>query len=218
MARRRCRSTLRPSPRPLCRTSKLSLLLRRRDGALNDGTRSSPTDAGSSSYYCGPLYDYVSGLAYQFCDVVHVVEQPWLNGCTLSQLGIVAELKDDIDLDYSKSCGEARYKPTRERNPNCKKTPYAILRYLLLTPFLQRLYASEATAERMTWQANHQMEEGSMYHPFEVETWRHFDRTYPNFATEPRNVRLNLCADSMVIHILVGPLYLHRTISHRECA
>ncbi|KAL0439252.1 UNVERIFIED_CONTAM: hypothetical protein Slati_2408200 [Sesamum latifolium] len=41
--------------------------------------------------------------------------------------------KDDIDLGYCKFCGEARYKPTREQNPNGKKTPYVVLRYLPLT-------------------------------------------------------------------------------------
>ncbi|KAL0443969.1 UNVERIFIED_CONTAM: hypothetical protein Slati_2119600 [Sesamum latifolium] len=38
------------------------------------------------------------------------------NGCMLYW-------KDDIDLDYCKFYGEARYKTTRERNPNHKKTP-----------------------------------------------------------------------------------------------
>ncbi|KAL0416575.1 UNVERIFIED_CONTAM: hypothetical protein Slati_3489400 [Sesamum latifolium] len=64
------------------------------------------------------------------------------NGCMLYR-------KDGIDLDYCKFCGEARDKPTSERNPNHKKTPYAILRYLPLTPRLQRLYASEATTEQI---------------------------------------------------------------------
>ncbi|KAL0402128.1 UNVERIFIED_CONTAM: hypothetical protein Slati_4242700 [Sesamum latifolium] len=67
-------------------------------------------------------------------------------------------------MDYCKFCGEVRYKPTREQNPSFKKTPYAILRYLPLTPRLQRLYASEATAEHMTWHTNHQTKEGSMCH------------------------------------------------------
>ncbi|KAL0401503.1 UNVERIFIED_CONTAM: hypothetical protein Slati_4180200 [Sesamum latifolium] len=48
------------------------------------------------------------------------------NGCMLYW-------KDDIDLDYCKFCGEARYKPTVERNLNRKKTPYAMLRYLPIT-------------------------------------------------------------------------------------
>ncbi|KAL0406028.1 UNVERIFIED_CONTAM: hypothetical protein Slati_3916700 [Sesamum latifolium] len=43
------------------------------------------------------------------------------NGCMLYW-------KDDIDLEYCKFCGEARYKPTREYNPNRTKTPYAVLR------------------------------------------------------------------------------------------
>ncbi|KAL0324738.1 UNVERIFIED_CONTAM: hypothetical protein Scaly_2440900 [Sesamum calycinum] len=42
---------------------------------------------------------------------------------------------------------------------------YAILRYLSITPQLQKLYASEATAEHITWHANHQTEEGSMCYP-----------------------------------------------------
>ncbi|KAL0328162.1 UNVERIFIED_CONTAM: hypothetical protein Scaly_2248800 [Sesamum calycinum] len=54
------------------------------------------------------------------------------NGCMLYW-------KDDINLDYYKFCGDARYKLTREQNSNRKKTPYAILRYLPLTPRLQRL-------------------------------------------------------------------------------
>ncbi|KAL0434321.1 UNVERIFIED_CONTAM: hypothetical protein Slati_2766400 [Sesamum latifolium] len=47
--------------------------------------------------------------------------------------------KDDVDLEYCKFCGDARYKPTRRPDPHRKKSPYAILRYLPLTPHLQRL-------------------------------------------------------------------------------
>ncbi|KAK4397956.1 hypothetical protein Sango_1271100 [Sesamum angolense] len=82
---------------------------------------------------------------------------------------MIACWKDDIDLDYYKFCGEARYKLTRERNPNHTKTSYAVLRYLPITPRLQRLYALQATAEQMTWHANHQTEKGSMRHPSNVE-------------------------------------------------
>ncbi|KAL0458239.1 UNVERIFIED_CONTAM: hypothetical protein Slati_0451100 [Sesamum latifolium] len=276
------------------------------DGAEDDGTRSCPLDAGPSSYYhgAGP-YDYVSGLADRFHDVLHAVEQSLWNSCITSQLVVVAELvdmkadgqlseriydrisqwsdhiiphdhsfslgyyntkklikdlslpvekidackngcmlywKDNIDLDYCKFCGEARYKPTK-RNPNRTKTPYAVLRIrreskglhdsLFARKALSRfcgglpsrarsipcvqsgrarftlnmrsrgdiavmsvegatLYASQVTAEQMTWHANHQMEEGSMCHPSDVEAWRHFDPTHPDFAVEPRNVRLGL--------------------------
>nr|MCH9869328.1 hypothetical protein [Serratia marcescens] len=34
-----------------------------------------------------------------------------------------------------------------------------------------------------------------MSHPSDGEAWKHFDRIHPNFASEPRNVRLGLCSD-----------------------
>ena len=115
------------------------------------------------------------------------------NGCMLYW-------KDDIDLDYYKFCGEVRYKPTRERTPNGKKTLYAILRYLPVTPHLQMLYASEATGKQITWHANYKKEEAFMCHPFDAEVWRHFDGTYLNFSVEPHNVRLVLYIDGFVPH------------------
>ncbi|KAL2235890.1 UNVERIFIED_CONTAM: hypothetical protein Sindi_1321200 [Sesamum indicum] len=52
----------------------------------------------------------------------------------------------------------------------------------------------------MTLHANHQTKEGSMCHPFDAEAWRHFDQTYPDFAAEPRNVRLSLCTNGFAPH------------------
>ncbi|KAL0439470.1 UNVERIFIED_CONTAM: hypothetical protein Slati_2430000 [Sesamum latifolium] len=161
------------------------------DGVADDGTRSCPLDAGPSSYYYGGgSYDYVHELADQSQDVLHAVEQLLWNGCTISQLAVVAELVDikvdgqlseriydrisqwgdhvmprdhsfpvnyyntkklikDLDLPME-NIDVSRYKPTRERNPDRKKTPYAVLRYLPITPRLQRLYASQVNAEQMT--------------------------------------------------------------------
>ncbi|KAL0451206.1 UNVERIFIED_CONTAM: hypothetical protein Slati_1098700 [Sesamum latifolium] len=87
--------------------------------------------------------------------------------------------KDDVDLEYYKFCGDARYKSTGERDSRRKKSPYAVLRYLPLTPCSQKLYASRAIMEHMMWHATHQTEEGSMCHPCDTEAWRYFDWTYP---------------------------------------
>ncbi|KAL0409440.1 UNVERIFIED_CONTAM: hypothetical protein Sradi_1878400 [Sesamum radiatum] len=122
------------------------------------------------------------------------------NGCMLYW-------KDDIDMDLCKFCREAKYKPTRERNLNRKKTPYAVLRCLSITPRLQRLYASQVTAKQMTWHPNHQTEEGSMCHPYDGKVWRHFDLTHRDFAVEPRNVRLGLCTDGFAPHGQYGRTY-----------
>ncbi|KAK4383618.1 hypothetical protein Sango_2758600 [Sesamum angolense] len=89
--------------------------------------------------------------------------------------------KDGIGSEYYKFCG-ARYKPTREGNPCHKKFPYTILTYLMLTPHLQRSYASRATMEHMMCHAIHQTKEGSMCYPSYAEAWRNFHQTYPKFA------------------------------------
>ncbi|KAL0349913.1 UNVERIFIED_CONTAM: hypothetical protein Sradi_4140500 [Sesamum radiatum] len=46
-----------------------------------------------------------------------------------------------------------------------------------------------------------------MCHPSDAEAWRHFDQTYPNFAVEPRNVRLDLCTDRFAPHGQYGRTY-----------
>ncbi|KAL0309276.1 UNVERIFIED_CONTAM: hypothetical protein Sradi_5869900 [Sesamum radiatum] len=64
-------------------------------GVPDDNTRSCPVDAGPSSYCYGDsgLYDYDElGLADRFSNVVHAADQPLCDGCTQSQLGVVAEL------------------------------------------------------------------------------------------------------------------------------
>ncbi|KAL0324950.1 UNVERIFIED_CONTAM: hypothetical protein Sradi_5064300 [Sesamum radiatum] len=60
----------------------------------------------------------------------------------------------------------------------------------------------------MAWHTAHQTEEDSICHPSDIEAWRHFDRTYPNFAEEPRNVRLGLCKDGFASHGQYDRTYL----------
>ncbi|KAL0423534.1 UNVERIFIED_CONTAM: hypothetical protein Sradi_0888200 [Sesamum radiatum] len=66
------------------------------EGVLDDGTRSFPMDGGPSLYcYGGGPYDYdESGLANRFSNVMHTTDQSLWDSCTISQLGIVAELVD----------------------------------------------------------------------------------------------------------------------------
>ncbi|KAL0324750.1 UNVERIFIED_CONTAM: hypothetical protein Scaly_2442100 [Sesamum calycinum] len=107
---------------------------------------------------------------------------------------------DDVNLEHCKFCGDARYKPSRGRDPHWKKSSYVVLRYLPLTSHLQRLYSSRTTGEHMTYHASYQTEEGSTCHPSNAEAWKHFNRMYPDFAEEPHNVRLSLCTDGFVPH------------------
>ncbi|KAL0404314.1 UNVERIFIED_CONTAM: hypothetical protein Sradi_2072200 [Sesamum radiatum] len=64
----------------------------KQDGAPDDDMRSCSTDAEPSSYTVGPPYDYVSGLADPFHDVVHAAKQPLWKGCIQSKWDAFAEL------------------------------------------------------------------------------------------------------------------------------
>ncbi|XP_010424636.1 PREDICTED: uncharacterized protein LOC104709773 [Camelina sativa] len=76
-----------------------------------------------------------------------------------------------------------------------KKTPAKILRYFPLKPRLQRLFMSSKTATHMRWHATASNNDGKLRHPRDGEAWKSFDQKYPEFASDPRNVRLGLATD-----------------------
>ncbi|WMV50045.1 hypothetical protein MTR67_043430 [Solanum verrucosum] len=51
------------------------------------------------------------------------------------------------------------------------------------------------SAPHMRWHREYRRPLGVLSHPYDGEAWKHFDNVYPDFASEPRNVRLGLCAD-----------------------
>ncbi|GKG22607.1 hypothetical protein Tco_0387910, partial [Tanacetum coccineum] len=52
------------------------------------------------------------------------------------------------------------------------------------------------TAKEMIWHATGKCTKpGKMQHPVDGRAWKNFDTKYPDFAKEPRNVRLWLAAD-----------------------
>ncbi|XP_015164399.1 uncharacterized protein [Solanum tuberosum] len=118
------------------------------------------------------------------------------NGCMLY-------CKDDIDLEWCKFCGKSRYK----LGPNGKKVVVKAMHYLPLIPRLKRLYASNSSAPYMRWHHENRRPPGIMCHPSDREAWKHFDRTYPDFAAEPRNIRLGLCSNGFTPHSISAAPY-----------
>ncbi|KAL2251440.1 UNVERIFIED_CONTAM: hypothetical protein Sindi_2266300 [Sesamum indicum] len=157
-----------------------------KDGVRDDGTRSCLIDAEPSLYCGGVPYDYISGLADQFHDIMHATEQSLGNSSTQSQLGTVAELvniKTEGHISQHIYDRLSQYKTTRERNPNRKKIMYAILG---------------------TWQL-----------PLAYrEAWKHSDQTYPDFPTETRNIRLDLYKDRFAPHGQYGHTYSCSPVIH----
>ncbi|XP_060195230.1 uncharacterized protein LOC132624470 [Lycium barbarum] len=103
--------------------------------------------------------------------------------------------REDSELVNCKFCAHPRFKRSKHRRSKQQTNiPYKQMSYFPLTPRLQRLYASNATAKHMRWNSEHERD-GVMRHPSDAPAWKHFDQAYPWFASEVRNVRLGLSTD-----------------------
>ncbi|KAK9048019.1 hypothetical protein SSX86_033019 [Deinandra increscens subsp. villosa] len=100
--------------------------------------------------------------------------------------------KENAELQNCPVCSTSRY----EENSKGKKKPVKVLRYFPITSRLKRLYASRHTAKEMSWHDRlRTKEEGVLRHPADGKAWKHFDAMFPDFANDPRNVRLGLASD-----------------------
>ncbi|KAK4394199.1 hypothetical protein Sango_1890700 [Sesamum angolense] len=172
----------------------------------DNGTRSCPIDVDHSSYCYGDgPYNYGMVAPNLNCTkkLIKNLGLP-IEKIDACKNGCMLYWKDNVDLEYCKFYGNTKYKPTKERDTSRKKS-YVVLRYLSLTPRLQRLHSSRVTAEHMTWHDKHQTDEGSMCHPSDIEVWKHFDHMYPDFSKEPHNIRLRLYTNGFTPH----DQYLH---------
>ncbi|KAJ9549318.1 hypothetical protein OSB04_021861 [Centaurea solstitialis] len=88
--------------------------------------------------------------------------------------------------DQCPICGLPRYEDAGN------KIPMKTVRYFPLTPRLQRLYMSKYTASHMRWHGQRETSphDDVQRHPTDGEAWKDFDRSYPQFASDIRNVRI----------------------------
>ncbi|XP_028068682.1 uncharacterized protein LOC114271251 [Camellia sinensis] len=118
------------------------------------------------------------GLSYELIDAC-------VNDCVLFWKG-------NATLDKCPNCKASRYKTNHGRG---KKISRKVLRYFPLTPRLKRLYMSRKRAEDMKWFKEKHLDDGVLRHLTDSDEWKEFDTQHPEFALEPRNVRLGLATD-----------------------
>nr|GEY68534.1 hypothetical protein [Tanacetum cinerariifolium] len=63
-------------------------------------------------------------------------------------------------------------------------------------PRLQRLFDSSKTAALVKWHHEERVKDEKIRHPADALAWMFFDQKFPEFASDPRNVRLALASDS----------------------
>ncbi|XP_021722467.1 uncharacterized protein LOC110689956 [Chenopodium quinoa] len=104
--------------------------------------------------------------------------------------------KDDAQLSTCRACGSDRYK----QNSKGSLVLLNVLFYFPITPRLQRLFTTKNISEEMTWHSKNPRVQGTMAHPSDSEAWKHLDSCFPEFTSEPRNVRLGLYTDGFALH------------------
>ncbi|XP_073226306.1 uncharacterized protein [Cicer arietinum] len=76
--------------------------------------------------------------------------------------------------------------------------PHAkVLWYLPIVPRFKRLFANTNDAKSVRWHADERKCDGQLRHPADSLQWKKIDDLYPEFGSEPRNLRLGLATDGM---------------------
>jgi hypothetical protein len=84
------------------------------------------------------------------------------------------------------------------------------LRYIPITPRLKQLFLSEETVKQMRWhkEGKRDSEDSDiMLHPTDVKAWQALDHFDPEFAWDPRSVRLGLSTDGFQSHSIDSSPY-----------
>jgi len=103
--------------------------------------------------------------------------------------------KNDGHLLQCKFCHKTRYHDPKVGTSKRKLIPMKTMFYLPIIPRLQRLFTSMQTVGQMIWHYDNRRPSGVLRHPSDGQAWKNFDQVHPDFAAEPRNIRLGLCYD-----------------------
>jgi hypothetical protein len=120
-----------------------------------------------------------------------------IDACEKNCMLFWKEHKDDTECMH---CGRSRYVKVINVDGAFVTTKAAIkqLRYIPITPRLKRLFVCEETAQQMRWHKEgiHDSEDPDiMSHPTDAKAWHALDHFDPEFAWDPRSVRLGLSTD-----------------------
>ena len=124
-----------------------------------------------NQYQCKKLVRGL-GLGYEKIDACP-------NDCMLYYGSNISKEKCDV-------CGHDRFKEGHQ-SKSAKRLPHKVLRYLPITPRLQRLFMAPTTAEYMRWHKDGMRENnGVMVHPADGKAWKEFDLLHPDFSKDKK--------------------------------
>ena len=119
------------------------------------------------------------GLKYEMIDV-------WPNHCVLFR---------GLELADAEHCPKCN--ASRRRRCGRSWVRRRVLRYFPLVPRLIRMFRSPVLAAAFLYAALHKSIDGKMRSVADSGIWSFIDETYPDFASDPRNLRLALSTDGI---------------------
>jgi hypothetical protein len=125
-----------------------------------------------------------------------------INVCKKKCMLFWKEHKNDIKCMH---CGRSRYVKVVIKDGASVTTKVMVkqLCYMPVTPRLKWLYLSEETAKQMRWHKEGKCDSEDsdiMLHPTDSVAWDALDRFDPEFARDPKSVRLGLSMDGFQPH------------------
>ncbi|KAA0040432.1 transposase [Cucumis melo var. makuwa] len=142
---------------------------------------SSPNDLPTSMYEAKKMLGAL-GMEYE---KIHACP----NDCCLYR-------KEYANAIVCPECGESRWKYGKDANKK-KKIPAKIIWYFPPIPRFQRMFRSVECDKNLTWHATEREIDDKLRHPADSPAWKLVDTMWPNFSSEPRNLRLALSADGI---------------------
>lgn len=103
--------------------------------------------------------------------------------------------KEYENMDKCPKCGSSRWKVNERTKKVQIGVPAKVLRSFPIIPRLRRAFRSSEKAEQIHWHSTHVSQDGKMRHPVDSLAWDTVNKKWPQFASDPRNVRLGLATD-----------------------
>ena len=99
--------------------------------------------------------------------------------------------KEYANLEECPVCGTSRYKFGR-------KAPHKVVWYFPFTPRVQRYFADPKEAKLMRWHKERSnADDEVLRHPADANQWKVVDLAFPDFVSDPRNLRLGMSTDEI---------------------
>ncbi|RVW37618.1 PH, RCC1 and FYVE domains-containing protein 1 [Vitis vinifera] len=104
------------------------------------------------------------------------------------------ELKDATSCP---TCGTSRWKLDGTGTKKRKGVLAKVMWYFPPIPRFRRLFQSLKIAKDLIWPAQEREFDGKMHHPSDSPSWKLVDHRWPDFASEPKNLRLAISTDGV---------------------